>query len=100
MHPVVAAALAGRAADTAGAHRDDAMEQFATQRIRGNVGWPGEPPGPGGGVGWPGDLTRDATSGTDPSAYPPDDDAGDPEAPELEPAARRRGWRRFLGLAA
>lgn len=113
MDPVVAAALARRAADGPGAHRDDAMERFATQRIEGNIGWPGEPPAPGGGLGWPGDLAdgaRGAASGTDPSAEPDgldddldDDDLDDdlaehPGAPTLEPAVRRRGWRRLLGL--
>lgn len=92
VHPVVAAALARRVAEGAAAHRDDAMERFATQRIDGNVGWPGEPPSPGGGLGWPGELPRD---GADPSA----DEDLDEDLPEHheEPAARRRGWRRLLG---
>jgi hypothetical protein len=92
VHPVVAAALERRAADTAGAHRD-AVEHVATQRIDGNVGWPGEPPVPGGGLGWPGDLTRDLARGTDRSADP-DGVPGHPGGP----AARRRGWRRLLRL--
>jgi hypothetical protein len=105
VHPVVAAALARRAADTVGAHRDEAMQRFATQRIDGNVGWPGEPPGPGGGLGWPGEPAQDAASGTDLSAHPeddlPEDDLAEhPGAPSLEPAGRRRGWRRLLGRAA
>lgn len=113
-HPVVAAALARRAADEPGAHRDDAMERFATQRIEGNIGWPGEPPAPGGGLGWPGDPA-DGAHDAAPATYPSADgegladgdlDDGDleddvdehPGAPSLQPAARRRGWRRLFGL--
>lgn len=105
VHPVVAAALASRAADTVGAHRDDAMDRFATQRIDGNVGWPGEPPSPGGGVGWPGDLVQDAAQDGWPGDHEDgaEDDLGDdlhehPEEPSSEPGGRRRGWRRLLGL--
>lgn len=102
MHPVVAAALARRAADAAGAHRDDAMERFATQRIEGNVGWPGEPPAPGGGLGWPGEVIRDGVRGgaatTDPSADADDDSEDDLGEPPGAPSGRRRGWRRLLGL--
>jgi hypothetical protein len=97
VHPVVAAALARRAVDGAGAHRDEAMERFATQRIDGNVGWPGEPPAPGGGLGWPGDLAQDGTDrseGGDVEEGLEDDVPDHPEAP----AGRRRGWRRLLGL--
>lgn len=104
VHPVVAAALARRAADAVGAHRDDVLDRFATQRIEGNLGWPGEPPSPDGGLGWPGDLAEDLADdaagemgpGTDASADEEDDL---PERRE-EPAGRRRGWRRLLGLAA
>jgi hypothetical protein len=99
VHPVVAAALARRAADAAAAHRDEAMQRFATQRIDGNVGWPGEPPGPGDGLGWPGEPAQDAAAGTDLSAGA-EDLAEHPGAPSLEPAGRRRGWRRLLGRAA
>jgi hypothetical protein len=93
VHPVVAAALARRAAESMAAHRDDAMERFATQRIDGNVGWPGEPPAPGGGLGWPGELAQDGAPGRDPSADA-DEDLPDHQG---EPSARRRGWRRLLG---
>jgi hypothetical protein len=103
--PVVAAALAGRAADNAGAHRDDGAEEYATQRIGGNVGWPGEPPGPGGGLGWPGDLAPDRGADTARNGTPADVSGTGPsgaddvsEEPSLEPAGRRRGWRRLLGL--
>jgi hypothetical protein len=86
--------------DAAGAHRDDVMERFATQRIDSNLGWPGEPPAPGGGIGWPGDLTQDAVPGTDPSADADDDIGEHPQEPAREPMGRRRGWRRLLGRAA
>jgi len=85
--------------DAAGAHRDDVLEPFATQRIESNLGWPGEPPAPGGGLGWPGDLPQNAAPGTDPSAHA-DDIGGHPEEPAHEPVGRRRGWRRLLGRAA
>jgi hypothetical protein len=97
VHPVVAAALARRTADPAGAHRGD-----TTQRIDGNLGWPGEPPAGGGGLGWPGDLpprvpVRPATGETDRSAEADEDEPDEP-APALRPGGRRRGWRRLLGL--
>jgi hypothetical protein len=95
VHPVVAAALARRAADLAGAHRGD------TQRIEGNLGWPGEPPpAGGGGLGWPGDLTP-VTPATPPTGetdrFDEDDQPAEP-ARALESDGRRRGWRRLLGL--
>jgi hypothetical protein len=112
---VVAAALARRAADLAGAHRGD------TQRIEGNLGWPGEPPAGGGGLGWPGDLAPDTpavppTGETrrfdqaeedQPEEDQPEEDQPEEDQPE-EPApqhehnqgqdGRRRGWRRLLGF--
>jgi hypothetical protein len=96
VHPVVAAALARRAADHAAAHHSD------TQRIDGSLGWPGEPPAGGGGLGWPGDLTPAAPStpvtGETDSSAEPDEDGSDEPAPALERDGRRRGWRRLLGL--
>ena len=94
VHPVVAAALARRGVDSNGAHRDDAMERFATQRIDGNVGWPGEPPAREGGLGWPGELGQHG-----PDLAGDADEELDEDLPEHsgEPVARRRGWRRLLG---
>jgi hypothetical protein len=112
VHPVVAAALARRTADTAApqhgpaagppAPRPASAEPDATQRIDGSLGWPGEPPAPGGGLGWPGDLTPSVaeTTGsgeTDLSAEVDDDQSEDP-VPDIAPGGRRRGWRRLLGL--
>jgi hypothetical protein len=94
-HPVVAAALARRAADLAGAHRGD------TQRIEGNLGWPGEPPAGGGGLGWPGDLTPAAPASPPTGERAPfddDEDQSDEPAPGQEQDGRRRGWRRLLGF--
>jgi hypothetical protein len=103
-HPVVAAALARRAVELAGAHRGD------TQRIQGNLGWPGEAPAGGGGLGWPGDLPP-AAPAVPPAGEADRFDVADEDQPE-EPAdgreygrehpreqdGRRRGWRRLLGF--
>ncbi|MGY2083798.1 hypothetical protein [Blastococcus sp. SYSU DS0539] len=81
-HPLVVAALAGRAADGAGAHRGSGPQGAAQE---GGLGWPGGPTREGGGLGWPGDA--------------------DGPAPEPEPAGGaaesrgRRGWRRLFGTA-
>lgn len=83
VHPVVAAALAQRPAETAGAHRGE--------RAEGNVGWPGEPRPGGGGLGWPGDLPPAAPSRPRSDAVPAD------EQPEGLNSGRRRGWRRLFG---
>lgn len=97
VHPVVAAAMARRAADIAGAHRGE-----ITQRIESGLGWPGEPPAPGRGLGWPGDLAPEKSTAspageTDPSAEPDEEQDEDPPS-RVEPGGRRRGWRRLLGL--
>ena len=73
VHPLVAGALARRAADGADRHGEGAPEERT-----GRVGWP-EPPAPGGGgLGWPG---------------------GDPaEAVASPPPVSQRGWRRLFRL--
>jgi hypothetical protein len=89
-HPLVAAALAQRSADAAGAHRDgthrDGAHRNGARQPAGEdgLGWPGPPPAGGGGLGWP----ADATDGT-----------GSAPAEEPAPPAFRRGWRRFFGAS-
>ena len=80
VHPLVAAALAHRPAETAGAHREDQHRPGHG----GNVGWPGAPRPGGGGVGWPGQPSTDGGSGP---------------AEEPAPATGRR-WLRFFRRAA
>jgi hypothetical protein len=103
VHPVVAAALARRAAESGGAHRfantgptgssTHHPRTPQTRRIEGDLGWPGPPPAPGGGLGWPGDLPDEPAPGeTDRSG------ASDEEAEDPDPGGRRRGWRRLFGL--
>ncbi|MGY1641173.1 hypothetical protein ACI782_08555 [Geodermatophilus sp. SYSU D00703] len=81
VHPVVAAALARRAAGSpSGRHGDLRAETTHT-----NVGWPGrtdEEPSSGNPTGWPGGMTE--------------------QSPQRAPAppARPRGWRRFFGSRA
>ncbi|MCZ2859343.1 hypothetical protein [Blastococcus sp. VKM Ac-2987] len=79
-HPLVEAALAGRAADVPGAHRGS--PQGAAEE--GDLGWPGDPDRQGGGLGWPGDADG-ATPGAEPDGS--------------TPARPRRGWRRLFGAA-
>ncbi len=78
VHPVVAAALARRPADTpAGRHgrlRADATES--------GVGWPGTSTTHEG-LGWPGGM--------------PDQDRA--AVPDAEQPEKRRGWRRFFRAA-
>jgi hypothetical protein len=82
--PLVAAALAGRAPEVVGAHRDGADPASSEAE----VGWP-EPPAPGGGgLGWPGDLDREQQ---------PAPTRGQQDATS-RPAARR-GWRRLFGMS-
>ncbi|MGY2064739.1 hypothetical protein [Blastococcus sp. SYSU DS0619] len=81
-HPLVEAALAGRAAEGPGAHRESA--QGAAEE--GELGWPGGPTRQGGGgLGWPGDA-----DGAAPAVDPAEGTA------EERP---RRGWRRLFGAA-
>ncbi|MDK3255707.1 hypothetical protein [Blastococcus capsensis] len=75
-HPLVVAALAGRAGDGDGAHRGDVRAAGE----EGEVGWPGPPAREGGGLGWPG---GDQTQTQDRAAAAPP----------------RRGWRRLFGAA-
>lgn len=85
-HPLVAAALAGRASGTAGGHRE---EPRATAE-EGDLGWPGDEPAPGsGGLGWPGSTEEQA-------AAPEHAGSGPPATAEAPP---RRGWRRLFGAA-
>ena len=77
VHPLVAGALAGRAADGA----DGQGEQSPAERT-GRVGWPAPPAPGGGGLGWPGGDPAEA--------------AAQPVA-EV-PAAAQRGWRRLFWL--
>jgi hypothetical protein len=92
VHPVVAAALARRPVDAAGAHRGEQTSESA-----GPLGWPGEPPAPGGGgLGWPGDLTPTAPVERVTESAEAPGPAGSPVPPV--DGGRRRGWRRFLGL--
>jgi hypothetical protein len=84
-HPLVAAALAQRAADVAVSHREDARPATS----QGGLGWPGPPPAPErGGLGWPGDA----------SAAAGETRAEKPAASPLRPTLRR-GWRRLFGLS-
>jgi hypothetical protein len=80
-HPLVAAALARRAADAAGSHREDA----APPARESGVGWPGPDHPGGGGLGWPGRTSADVDS---------------PATGEPEPATSRRGWRRFFRVSS
>ncbi|CCG05271.1 hypothetical protein [Blastococcus saxobsidens] len=78
-HPLVAAALAGRAGEGDGAHRGDAREPGE----EGEVGWPGPPAREGGGgLGWPGG-----------------DQAQEHDQDRAAAAPPRRGWRRLFGAA-
>jgi hypothetical protein len=75
MHPLVAGALARRAADGADG------EQPPPERTD-RVGWPAPPAPGGGGLGWPGDDPAEAVA-----------------APAAEMAAvSQRGWRRLFRL--
>jgi hypothetical protein len=85
VHPIVAGALARRAADGADGHEDEPPAERP-----GPVGWP-EPPAPGGGgLGWPGrePAEADADAVTRPAA----------QEPAAAPAAEQRGWRRLFRL--
>ena len=84
VHPIVAGALARRAADGP----DGYGEQAPAERT-GPVGWPA-PPAPGrGGLGWPG---RDPGRGQ--AEAGPEDGGPSAEAS----AAAQRGWRRLFRL--
>ena len=81
-HPLVAAAMSGRAADGQPAHASGAARDEQSSGT-GGLGWP-EPPAPGGGrVGWPG-----TGPATDAAEVDVDPEGGGP----------RRGWRRFFRL--
>jgi hypothetical protein len=84
VHPLVAAALAHRPAETAGAHRDGHQRPGRGS----DVGWPGDSPPPGGGgLGWPGDLSTE--------------DGPEPEPAAEEPArGAGRRWLRLFRRAA
>jgi hypothetical protein len=108
VHPLVAAALARRAAaGSAGAPRatDPAQEPG-----EGGIGWPAPAKPGGGGLGWPGDLDRApkgaAAQVTGPQETGPqgiaaqEDDASQEAAAARGAAAatERRGvWRRLFG---
>jgi hypothetical protein len=92
VHPLVAGALARRAADGPDGHGadghgpaghavDEQGEQSPAERT-GRVGWPAPPAPGGGGLGWPGGDPAEAT--------------GRPVA-EV-PAVAQRGWRRLFRL--
>jgi len=81
VHPVVAAALARRAAGLPSG-RHGALRAESTQS---NVGWPAktdEGPSTGGSTGWPGGMT------------------GPSRQQAAVAPARPRGWRRFFGSRA
>ncbi|MGZ4570242.1 MAG: hypothetical protein ACXVXU_05165 [Blastococcus sp.] len=80
VHPLVAAALAHRPADSAGAHRDGHQRPERGS----DVGWPEGPRPGGGGLGWPEEMSSDG---------------GSEPAEEPTPAAARR-WLRFFRRAA
>ena len=85
-HPLVAAALAGRAADLHGTHR------------RGNpgpIGWPGEPRESDGGLGWPVGLPAGG-SGTGEPESEADDEADAPAPGGSTTDVVPRGWRRLF----
>ena len=92
VHPIVAGALARRAADGA----DEHGEETPAGRT-GPVGWPAPPAPGGGGLGWP-----------DREPAEPDADAAEPGADAVAlpavheaaaaPAAEGRGWRRLFRL--
>jgi hypothetical protein len=79
VHPIVADALARRAAD---GHEDEPPAERT-----GPVGWPAPPAPGGGGLGWP---AREPAE--------PDTDAVASPSPAAEPAAEQRGWRRLFRL--
>jgi len=76
VHPLVADALARRAADGADDQPDPAERS-------GRVGWPAPPAPGGGGLGWPGEE-------------PAQDRAEEPDA--APPSVSQRGWRRLFRL--
>ena len=80
VHPLVAAALAHRPADSAGAHRDGPQRPDHGS----NVGWPEGPRPGGGGLGWPEEMSGDGS------------DAAEEPAPE----AGARRWLKFFRRAA
>jgi hypothetical protein len=81
-HPLVAAALAQRAAGISGSRREDAAEPAR----EGGLGWPDPPRPGGGGLGWPG---KDPVEGVESAA-----------AEESASATSRRGWRRLFRLGS
>ena len=78
VHPVVAAALAQRSADTpTGRHGD-----LRAEGTDSGLGWPGDPTTHEG-LGWPGGMTQETVVA----------------APPGEEQQRRRGWRRLFRAA-
>jgi hypothetical protein len=77
-HPIVAAALAARPAETGGAHSIDGARAGGESPL----GWPAPPAPGGGGLGWPADIDTDATA---------------PAQADAPPAALRRSWRQLFG---
>jgi hypothetical protein len=89
-HPLVAAALAQRSADSTGAHRKGDLPAASTGS---GLGWPDPPAPDGGGLGWPGSISTDAAS-AEPEAAPA------PSGPASAPATARGGWRRFFRVSS
>ncbi|MCU1671633.1 MAG: hypothetical protein JWP40_4560 [Blastococcus sp.] len=79
-HPLVAAALAQRPAESAGAHRDGHTSSEGSS----GLGWPGPDPADGAPVGWPGEAS---------------DAVGTAPAEEPVAAVRRSWWRLFRPAA-
>jgi hypothetical protein len=105
VHPLVAEALARRAAGPARALDPEALDP-EKEPGEGGIGWPAPAKPGGGGLGWPGDLDhasddalRDDAAVRD--AVPAMDGAPAADASPAEggaPAAERRGvWRRLFG---
>jgi hypothetical protein len=89
-HPLVAAALARRSAESAGAHGTGDRPGAGTGS---GLGWPDPPAPDGGGLGWPGSTSTDAAS-TEPDAAPA------PSGPASAPVTARGGWRRFFRVSS
>jgi hypothetical protein len=92
VHPIVAAALQRRAAESPGTlQHARSRRPAAADGGGGGLGWPVPPPD-GTGLGWPSDAQTDSTL-----AEP---GAGALTVVAESPAPRRAGWRRLFGGAA